>query len=212
MKNSILLIAALLAALPAFAEEQFVKRWSNYDEHIMIDGYFERYYRQRKEIDFTSLRKYEGGIAQPPSVAGRIEAAFLLYSRKSMTVLLVTPENTMEHAGMLDDEYRRTMAECREDRSWIVVLPANTWTEIELNPYCTMMYGEDQIRIILYQSVASFRPLIEIVTSGLTCEPHYLYEWDRRSRGYELRSRKCTGRRLMESYWGGGIHYELLYR
>lgn len=213
MKRIILFTAGLFMALPVSgAEERFIRLWSNHDEQIMVDDYYEGGYRKKTVFDFPSLPEYGGGLEKPPFVKSQIEAVFLLYSRKSLTILLVTPGNSMKNVTALNDEFRRAITQCRDDKSWIVTLPANRWTEIDLNPYCSMMYEERQIRIILYRTVSSFRPLIEIVTGGLACEPHYLYGWDRKSRGYELKSAKCTGRRRVESLWGGGVNYELLYR
>jgi hypothetical protein len=99
----------------------------------------------------------------------------------------------MQGKLVLNEDFRQTMKKCSGDRAWLVALPENTWTETDLNPYCTMNYDEGQIQIDLYWMRFSTRPFIDIVTNGPGCVPHQLYGWDRASRRYILLSLKCTG-------------------
>lgn len=200
----IVVLGLVLSGTVHAAEKQFINSWKNHDEQIMSYDESGLHFRRKIEVDFVSLREYEGRITKPESKPESIEkeigAALVLYAQENMTILLVTPENIMKGMNTLNEEYVRTMKKCRDDKSWIVVLPQNEWTEIELNPYCRMDYDQDQITINLYWPDASARPLIDIVTNGLSCVPHHLYGWDRKSRKYVLKSRKCTGERSVESY------------
>ncbi|OGW41679.1 MAG: hypothetical protein A2010_09710 [Nitrospirae bacterium GWD2_57_9] len=198
----ILILLAIVLSSPVHAREApFVRWWNSYDEQIQVyDG--RHPYRSRTEMDFNSLPEYEGTILPPEAIGDRTGRALVLLARPERTILLVTPRNIMQDMQVLNEEYRQTMKKCAEDRSWIVVLPENRWTETNLNPYCTMAYDEGQIRIDLYWTRPAARPFIDIVTSGLTCIPHQLYEWDRTSGQYLLRSAKCTGMRPVENYTG----------
>lgn len=182
------------------SEKTFINSWKNFDEQLTAYDESGLPFRKKMEVNFRSLREYEGRLEKPGSIGKEPEAALVLYSQQNMTILLVTPENIMKEMDTLNEEYVRTMKRCIHDKSWIVVLPENEWTEIELNPYCTMDYDQDQITIVLYWSRGSSRPLIDVVTSSLSCIPHYLYAWERTSRKYVLKSKKCTGGRSVESY------------
>lgn len=197
------IIIGFVLAGPVFAgEKQFIDWWKNYDEQVLVNDDSVRHYRKKIELSFDSLREYSEGIDVPPAVDKEIETALVLYEQRNRILLLVTPENIMKNMTSLNEEYKQTIMKCAADKSWIVMLPGNEWTEIDLNPYCSMDYGEDEITLDLYWADSSARPFIDVTTSGLTCVPHHLYGWDRETGKYELLSTKCTGRRTWESYKG----------
>ena len=203
---TILILFSLTASVQA-NEERFINWWMNYDEQILVSDDAARHYRTMTQLEFNSLPRYEGTLTGSPE-GKELEAALVLFSRPSGTVLLVTPRNIMKSMKFLN-EGTGALAQCADDASWIVSLPENTWTEIDLNPYCTMDYDEDQIGIDLYWLEPVRRPLIEIVTAALTCEPHQLYGWDRRSQAYRLQAAKCTGSRPVENYSASGVMRQL---
>lgn len=154
-------------------------------------------------MHFNSLTEYRERLTPPDGLGENlIGKAFIITARPERTILLVAPKNVMEDKFFLNEDFRQALKKCSGDKSWLVVLPENTWTETDLNPYCTMSYDEGQIRIELYWTQLSTKPFIDIVTSALSCIPHQLYGWDRASRGYGLLSRKCTGTRVYENFTG----------
>ncbi len=206
-----IVIIGFVLAGPVFAgEKQFIEWWKNYDEQILVSG-FEQNYRKKIELRFDSLNAYKGRIYPPRTVGNEVETGLVLYSQRNYTILLVTPKNIMKNMAALNEDYKQTMMKCADDKSWIVTLPENEWSEINLNPYCTMDYGEDAIRVDLYWTRSSTRPLIDIVTNTLTCIPHDLYGWDRKTSHYMLKSSKCTGMKTIESYVGSGLNLRQLY-
>ncbi len=196
----VIILGFVLVGTVSAEEKQFIDSWKKYDEQIMSYDDARLHYRRKMELSFGFLREYEGRISRPGAIEGEIGTAFVLYSQKNATILLVTPKNIMKNVKTFNEEYKQTMRTCAEDKSWIVVLPQNEWSTIDLNPYCTMDYDEQQITIDLYWADSSSRPFIDVVTSSLSCVPHHLYGWDRSMHKYALKSRKCTGSRSVESY------------
>ncbi len=195
---------------PAIAGDgPFIAQWKNYDEHMQV---FDRGLPYQKMIprSFDSLPHYEGRIEAPADAGQNIGPALLLYAQQNMTLLLVTPKNSMKDMRFLNEEYRQARTRCEEDKSWLVLLPENAWTSVQLNPYCSMDYGEEGIQIDLFWTEGA-RPLIDIVTNGLSCTPHYLYGWNRRDERYELNSTKCTGQRVVEGYAESGSPLQQLF-
>lgn len=207
MRPALILLAIVLLAGPAFCgDREFVGWWKHHDEQIQGSVYPERHYRRKKKLDFDRLREYQGTVTVPPGIAGQTGKAYVLFSHSRNTVLLVTPLNTMGNRTVLNEEFRRAMEQCSGDHSWIVTLPANQWTAIDLNPFCTMEYDQGQIEIDLYWANSSAWPLIDFITPGLTCIPHSLYGRAGMTRAYELKAGKCSGMRAFESYTGGSWH------
>lgn len=192
-------------------EKKFIESWKRYDEFLTASDDKGVQYRKKLSLKFDSLAPYPGEIMKPPEIIEEIESAFTLWSQANTVILMVTPKNIMKQLTLLDEEYKQTQKQCREDKSWLVVLPENEWVEVELNPYCTMYYGEDQIAIDLYWSDSSKRPFVDIVTNALTCVPHHLYGWDSKSRKYVVKSVKCTGNRSFENYSGSDDQLRQLY-
>jgi hypothetical protein len=180
-------------------ERIFIDRWTAYDEMVQARATGPAGFRRKLEIPFGSLRKYEGRIVSPPE-AGNIGHVLVLSALKDRSLLHDTPKNTLGAIEYLGEEFRREMAKCEGDRSWLVALPENTWNPIDLNPYCSMAYDESGIVIDLYSIRSSPRPLIDISTNGFKCVSHRLYGWDGRSAGYRLRAEKCTGSRPVENF------------
>lgn len=177
----------------------FIERWRAYDEVVQAQATGPAGFRKKIEIPFDTLRKYDGQIVPPPH-AGNIGQVLVVSSLKDRSLLLVTPKNTLGAIEYLGEEFRREMAKCEGDRSWLVALPENTWTPIDLNPYCRMAYDESGIVIDVYSIRSSPRPMIDISTNGFKCVSHRLYGWDGRSAGYRLRAEKCTGSRPVENF------------
>lgn len=203
MKWSLFITLSLLLSSPLQARElPFVRWWNSSDEQIQV--YDERHpYRKKIGMDFDSLSEYPGKVAPPEGIGeSRIGRALVLLSKPKKKILLVTPKNIMGDKIFLNEEFRQTMKKCTGDRAWLVVLPENSWTETDLNPYCTMSYDEGQIRIDLYWMRLSTTPFVDIVTNGLHCIPHQLYGWDRAFREYVLLSQKCTGAKALEKFTG----------
>jgi hypothetical protein len=189
-------------------DKQFITWWESFDETMQVRGDYQPAVRRMKTLSFDSLKEYQGPAEISSGIGKDIEKALVLYSTPNMILLLVTPKNIMGNKTMLNEEFRQTMVNCAGDRSWIVMLPENAWTEIDLNPYCTMDYGEENIRIDLLWPRFSSRPFVDIITGGLLCTPHQLLGWDTVNRTYRPVSRKCTGVRAMEGY--SGIYWRLL--
>jgi hypothetical protein len=212
MRLTSMIIIGLILTSPLLAGEQkFTTWWKNYDEQVMVDRNSARHYVKKKELRFETLPEYHDSPSAPAAVEGKAGRALVLHQSRNLTLLLVLPHDTMNNVTYLNDEYRQAIARCSSDRSWIVVLPENAWTEIDLNPYCTMDYGEDQITIDLYWHRSSRMPFIDVVTRRLTCIPHELYGWDRRARAYELKERKCTGARSVELFTGNDLFLKQLF-
>ncbi len=205
-----LLAFCSILAGPALGDEgRFIERWKSYDEHVQVFDQGPRYQKMIPRT-FDSLPDYDGRIEVPAGVAPDIERVLLLYAQQNMTILLVTPKNSMKDLRVLNEEYRLARAKCGEDKAWLVLLPENAWTPVELNPYCSMDYGEDSIKFDLFWA-GSAKPLIDIVTSGLTCTPHYLYGWDGRYDRYDQKADKCTGQRTVEGYAESGSQLQQLF-
>lgn len=197
----IFLLVFLTAPVQA-QEKKFVESWKRYDEFLSSADDTTVKYREKMSLPFSSLPPYTGEVVKPPEITGEIENALVLWSQAEAKVLIVTPQNIMKQMTLLNEEYKQKLKQCRDDRSWIVVLPENRWTEVELNPYCTMHYGEEQISIDLYWAGYSKKPFIDIVSNALTCVPHQLFGWDRRMHAYVQKSSKCTGNRPFENFTG----------
>lgn len=192
-------------------EKKFLESWKRYDEFLTAADDRKLQYRKKVSLKFDSLTLYPGGVRKPPEINKEIEAAFLLWSQNNTALLIVTPENIMKEMTLLNEEYVQMLKQCREDKSWLVLLPENEWLEIEMNPYCTMLYGEDQLVIDLYWADSSKRPFVDVVTNALTCVPHHLYGWNSKSRSYVLKSVKCTGNRSFENYSGSDVQSQQVY-
>jgi hypothetical protein len=151
------------------------------------------------KVPFTALRSYPGNLSAPPGT-GPVETVLVVSAQQDRVILLVTPKNTMASLEYLGEEFKQALKRCATDRSWIVALPENSWTPIELNPYCTMDYDESGILVDLYWTRFSSRPLIDISTNGFRCISHALYGWDARAGAYRLKADKCSGSRPREHY------------
>lgn len=187
-------LIGLFLSQSAFAgEKEFIAWWKNDGlQEKAADG--SKYFRKKIELNFNALEEEKiRTIKKPVAVKKDIERVLLLYKQKNLTLLLITPPNIMKNETTIDEQYYETMRKCADDRSWIVAVPGNAWSEVDLNPYCKDSYGEDEIGIILYWVGGANRPLIEIVTNGPACVPHQLYGWDRKANKYILKEIKCTG-------------------
>jgi hypothetical protein len=151
------------------------------------------------EVPFAALRSYPGTLSAPPET-GPIESVLVISAQQDRAILLVTPKNTMGSMAYLGEEFKQALKRCTADRSWLVTLPENVWTPIELNPYCSMDYDESGILIDLYWTRFSSRPFIDISTNGFSCIAHRLYGWDARAGAYRLKADKCTGSRPQQLY------------
>lgn len=209
------LFVVLLTVIPlhpaAGLEKKFIDSWKKYDEFLTVFDDKGLQYRNKISLKFDSLPAYSKDVRKPPEIEGEIESVLVLWSQANTTILMATPKNNMKEMTLLNEEYAQALKQCSEDRSWLILLPENEWIEIELNPYCTMHYGEDQILIDLYWADSSKRPFVDIVTNALTCVPHHLYGWDGKSRTYVLKSVKCTGNRFFENYSGSDMPSRQVY-
>ncbi len=209
----ILAVAVLLAVQPGAGEKQFVEWWRNYDEQIMMNNSWEEgyHFRMKNELPFESLPEFSETLEPPAGVGPDFGKKLVLYAQKNFTLLLVTPKETLDGMSVLDDRYKQALKQCEGDRSWIVALPANTWTEVALNPYCSMGYRTDEIRIDLYWTSFSSRPLVDIVTNSLTCTPHELFGWDGTNRAYRPLAQKCSGSKTFEGYPDAGSRLQQVF-
>lgn len=210
MKLLYFVFLGCVLADPVFADySQFVERWKQHDEQIQVSDYAGREYDKIIRKKFNDLKAYDGRLER--TGGDEIEDVLVVYSQENMTILLATPGNAMRNVTVLNEEYRQAQMKCGRDRSWLIMLPENAWTEIDLNPHCAMDYDEDDIVIDLYWPGSSARPLIDIITDGLTCVPHRLYGWDRRTDSYKPLSMKCTGLNVPEGYSATGSEYRQLF-
>jgi hypothetical protein len=208
--RSIVLVCFLTGTVLA-GDRQFVEQWKNYDEQIQVSRDLDRLYEKKIRKHFYSLTEYEGQLTPPPGVDREIEDVLLLYSQENMSILLATPKNVMKNRSTLNEDYKKARTMCGEDKSWLVLLPENAWSEVDLNPYCTMDYDEEGILFDLYWTGSTIRPFVDIVTNGLTCVPHRLYGWARKTGRYEPIAVKCTGLRTVEGYPGTGSRLDQLF-
>ncbi len=182
---------------PPSPEEQFTERWKTFDETLQEQVLGPAGFRRRIELPFSSLRPFKGRLSMPAD-KGAMAEVLVLSEHEGRAVLLVTPGNSLAGPGMLSEEFRQFLEKCSGDHSWLVSLPENNWTAIDLNPYCTMAYDENGIVIDLYWTKSSSRPLIDISTNGFQCVAHRLYSWD--GHVYRQVADKCTGSRPNERY------------
>jgi len=145
------------------------------------------------ELSFNALQEQKKRrFKKPAAITKEIESVLVLQSQKDLRLLLVTPQNILKDITTIDDQYYETMKKCAGDRSWIVASPKNVWSEIDLNPYCTAAYGEDDIAFTLYWVEKAVQPMIEIATKGTDCTPRKLYGWDKKANKYSLIAEKCS--------------------
>jgi hypothetical protein len=188
-----------LAGISSASDHPFVERWSRFDEFLQLGEQGLPGYRKKMEAPFTALRSYPGPISVPPG-AGPVDTVLVLSTQQDRSLLLATPKNTLGSSAYLGEDFKQELMRCSGDRSWIVALPENTWTPIELSPYCSMDYDEEGILVEMYWTRFSSRPLVDISTNGFKCVSHNLYGWDVTAGAYRLKANKCTGSRSTEHY------------
>ena len=64
---------------------------------------------------------------------------------------------------------------------------------VDLNPWCSEIYGLDEVDIRLFWLSADEVPLVEIVTNGPACVPAVLYRFSERTGAYEKAAENCGG-------------------
>ena len=153
-----------------------------------------RYYQKMIKLKFTDLKKYSAPIRKPKALKNPMGEVFLLFEERESVVLLITPENIVKGAKVGDKNADLIMSKCNSDKSLIATLPENSWSEIDLSPYCLEFYGFNRkdIDIQLYWVGYFQKPLIEIITNGPACVPHDLYGWDVKMKRYRKIAQKCT--------------------
>lgn len=190
-------VAAMLLfvfVLPVFAEDgDFLSWW----EQVATPEQFKQgensYYRKLLKLKFTGLAEYRGPVSKPTTVGKTIEKVFVLYSDKRSSILLATPKNILKGMDEGSGAFYAAYGKCSRDKAWIVLLPENRWTEVEVNPYCAESYAPEEIDILLYWSSGHERPFVEFVTNGPACIPGYLYGFEKKTQRYRLLAEKCGG-------------------
>lgn len=195
-----IMLAGLVMHNPLILDREFFDWWNKHDEHLQSEGDYVYHYVTRVEIPFTALSEYQGTVQPPEGIGQAPDRLFLVYSDDQGTVLLGTPGKPSDNGAVLDEGYAKKQRQCRGEHSWLVQLPENTWTPVDLNPYCGVIYGEEHVALDFYWTDTSNRPHIDIVTSSLACTPHQLFSWKEKPGQYALKSVKCTGPRDFKAY------------
>lgn len=192
-----LVISALLMlvlALPAFAEDSdFVSWWKQVATPEQFKQGENRYYHKLLKLKFTGLEEYRGPVGKPTTISKGIENVFVLFSDKRSTILLAAPKDITKGMEVGSEAFYAAYSKCSGDKAWLVLLPENRWTEVEVNPYCSESYGPDEIDILLYWAAGHERPFVEFVTNGPACIPGYLYGFEKKTRRYRLLAEQCGG-------------------
>ena len=187
------IILGLVLAQPAISGEKEFLAWWKSSQTQEQAGEGTKYCSKQIELSLNGLQEQKKRkLKKPVAIKKEVEAVLVIHSQKDLGLLLVTPQNILKDITTIDDQYYETMKKCAEDRSWIVMTPKNIWSEIDLNPYCTMAYGEDDIAFTLSWVEKAGPPVIEVATKGAECTPRKLYGWDKKANKYALLAEKCT--------------------
>ncbi len=163
-------------------------------EKAFVAFWKEDHFKEAWFYKFSELKELEGLKLNPPeNIKNDFESILQIYSSEDYEIILVNPRNILKDKANKNGfiNYIKEQKICIDDHSWIVLLPENLWIPTELNPYCTVVYGEDEIDIVLYWCSDSIKPIIEIVTDHPACIPHYLFVWDHTKNAYRAVGEKC---------------------
>ena len=109
---------------------------------------------------------------------------YTLYKSARNEILLDVPTAAMENG---------IPTTCGSNRSILRVAGRGKGAAVELNPWCSEVYGIDEVDIRLFWLSADEVPLVEIVTNGPACVPAVLYRFNDRTGSYEKAAENCGG-------------------